>query len=106
MPNYSAKRQEYDDALPGWQLVKRCVAGPREVRKYNEYLPMPDPLNQSPENIARYEQLKKRAMFLNVTGRTRTGLLGAVFRKTAEIKLPPAIDYLLENVSGDGSSLE
>lgn len=106
MPNYSAKRQEYDDALPGWQLVKRCVAGPREVRKYNEYLPMPDPLNQSPENIARYEQLKKRAMFLNVTGRTRTGLLGAVFRKTAEIELPPAIDYLLENVSGDGSSLE
>ncbi|WP_242482949.1 hypothetical protein [Pseudomonas sp. TH10] len=78
MPNYSAKRQEYDDALPGWQLVKRCVAGPREVRKYNEYLPMPDPLNKSEENLARYEQLKKRAMFLNVVGRTRTGLLGAV----------------------------
>ncbi|MBP5948532.1 MULTISPECIES: DUF4055 domain-containing protein [unclassified Pseudomonas] len=106
MPNYSAKRQEYDDALPGWQLVKRCVKGPREVRKYNEYLPMPDPLNQSPENIARYEQLKKRAMFLNVVGRTRTGLLGAVFRKTAEIELPSAIDYLIENASGDGSSLE
>lgn len=106
MPNYSAKRQEYDDALPGWQLVKRCVAGPREVRKHNEYLPMPDPLNQSEENKARYEQLKKRAMFLNVVGRTRTGLLGAVFRKTAEIKLPSAVDYLLENVSGDGASLE
>ncbi|MHC8408302.1 DUF4055 domain-containing protein [Pseudomonas sp. TMB3-21] len=106
MPNYSAIRQEYSDALPGWQLVKRCVAGPREVRKYNEYLPMPDPLNLSPENWARYEQLKKRAMFLNVVGRTRTGLLGAVFRKTAEIKLPSAIDYLLENASGDGSSLE
>lgn len=106
MPNYSAKRQEYDDALPGWQLVKRCVKGPREVRKYDEYLPMPDPLNLSPENRARYEQLKKRAMFLNVVGRTRTGLLGAVFRKTAEIKLPSAVDYLLENVSGDGASLE
>ena len=106
MPNYSAIRQEYSDALPGWQLVKRCVAGPREVRKYDEYLPMPDPLNLSPENRARYEQLKKRAMFLNVVGRTRTGLLGAVFRKTAEIKLPSAVDYLLENVSGDGASLE
>ncbi|MDR7056395.1 hypothetical protein J2W70_003776 [Pseudomonas koreensis] len=106
MPNYSAIRQEYSDALPGWQLVKRCVAGPREVRKYDEYLPMPDPLNLSDENKERYKQLKRRAMFLNVTGRTRTGLLGAVFRKTAEIELPPAIDYLLENVSGDGSSLE
>jgi hypothetical protein len=106
MPNFSAKRQEYDDALPGWQLVKRCVVGPREVRKYNEYLPMPDPLNQSAENLARYEQLKRRAMFLNVTGRTRTGLMGAVFRKTAEVELPAAINYLLENVSGDGASLE
>ncbi|MDH0749513.1 DUF4055 domain-containing protein [Pseudomonas sp. GD03842] len=106
MPNYSAVRAEYTEALPGWQLVKRCVAGPREVRKYNEYLPMPDPLNRSEENLARYEQLKKRAMFLNVTGRTRTGLMGAVFRKTAEVELPPGIDYLLENVSGDGASLE
>jgi hypothetical protein len=106
MPNFSTIRKEYSDALPGWQLVKRCVAGPREVRKYNEYLPMPDPLNLSPENLARYEQLKRRAMFLNVTGRTRTGLMGAVFRKTAEVELPAAIQYLLENVSGDGASLE
>lgn len=106
MPNYSAVRAEYTEALPGWQLVKRCVAGPREVRKYDEYLPMPDPLNLSDENRARYEQLKRRAMFLNVTGRTRTGLMGAVFRKTAEVKLPAAINYLLENVSGDGASLE
>ncbi|WP_336620241.1 DUF4055 domain-containing protein [Pseudomonas sp. PS02290] len=106
MPNYSAVRAEYTEALPGWQLVKRCVAGPREVRKYDEYLPMPDPLNKSEENKERYQQLKRRAMFLNVTGRTRTGLMGAVFRKTAEIELPAAINYLLENVSGDGASLE
>ena len=106
MPNYSAVRAEYTEALPGWQLVKRCVAGPREVRKYDEYLPMPDPLNLSQENKERYQQLKRRAMFLNVTGRTRTGLMGAVFRKTAEVELPAAINYLLENVSGDGASLE
>ncbi|HYQ55355.1 MAG TPA: DUF4055 domain-containing protein [Pseudomonas sp.] len=106
MPNYSATRQEYNDALPSWRLVKRCVAGAREVRKHDEYLPMPDPTNQSAENLERYRQLKKRAMFLNVTGRTRTGLLGAVFRKTAEVQLPSGVQYLLENASGDGASLE
>lgn len=106
MPNYSATRQEYNDALPSWRLVKRCVAGAREVRKHDEYLPMPDPTNQSAENLERYRQLKKRAMFLNVTGRTRTGLLGAVFRKTAEVQLPSGVQYLLENASGDGTSLE
>ncbi|MCF5010505.1 DUF4055 domain-containing protein [Pseudomonas lactis] len=67
---------------------------------------MPDPENKSPENQARYKQYKKRAMFLNVTGRTRTGLMGAVFRKTAELSLPTAVEYLKENASGDGTSLE
>ncbi|PBJ02094.1 DUF4055 domain-containing protein [Pseudomonas sp. ACN5] len=106
MANYSDTRREYADALPGWHLVKRCVKGAREVRKHNIYLPMPDPTDKSPENLARYEQLKKRAMFLNITGRTRAGLLGAVFRKTAELKLPTEVEYLQENASGDGTSLE
>lgn len=106
MANYSDTRQEYADALPGWRLVKRCVKGAREVRKYDEYLPMPDPTDTSPENQARYKQLKKRAMFLNITGRTRAGLLGAVFRKTAELTLPTEVEYLQENASGDGTSLE
>ena len=106
MANYSDTRQEYADALPGWRLVKRCVKGAREVRKHDIYLPMPDPTDKSPENLARYEQLKKRAMFLNVTGRTRAGLLGAVFRKTAELTLPTEVEYLKENASGDGTSLE
>lgn len=106
MANYSDTRQEYADALPGWRLVKRCVKGAREVRKHDIYLPMPDPTDKSQENLARYEQLKKRAMFLNVTGRTRAGLLGAVFRKTAELTLPTEVEYLKENASGDGTSLE
>jgi hypothetical protein len=105
MPNF-IPRAEYSEALPGWQLVKRCVAGAREVRKHDDYLPMPDPENTSKENLARYKQYKKRAMFLNVTGRTRTGLLGAVFRKTAELQLPTGVEYLKENASGDGTSLE
>ncbi len=105
MPNFSP-RADYSEALPGWQLVKRCVAGAREVRKHDIYLPMPDPENKSPENQARYKQYKKRAMFLNITGRTRTGLLGAVFRKTAELQLPTGVEYLKENASGDGTSLE
>lgn len=106
MANYSNTRQEYVDALPGWNLVKHCVAGAREVRKHNEYLPMPNPTDKSQPNLDRYAQLKKRAMFLNITGRTRAGLMGAVFRKTAELTLPEAVAYLKENASGDGTSLE
>lgn len=107
MANFSYARAEYSDAAKSWQLVKDCVAGSRAIKKRGMlYLPMPDPTNLSVENVARYEALLKRAMFLNITGRTRQGLIGAVFRKTAEVDLPDSVNYLIENASGDGTSLE
>lgn len=106
MANNFTPRPEYSLALPSWQLVKRCVKGAREVRLYPQYLPMPDPTDTSERNLERYAQYRKRAMFLNVTGRTKQGLLGAVFRKTAELTLPTLVEYLKENASGDGTSLE
>lgn len=107
MANYSFARPEYTEAAKSWQLVKDCVAGSKAVKAQGTlYLPMPDPTNDSDENKERYEALLKRAMFLNITGRTRQGLIGAVFRKTAEVDLPPAVEYLIENASGDGTSLE
>ncbi|WP_312158109.1 DUF4055 domain-containing protein [Pantoea piersonii] len=107
MANYSFARAEYSDAAKSWQLVKDCVAGSRAIKDQGiRYLPMPDPTNESKENKERYAALLKRAMFLNITGRTRQGLIGAVFRKTAEVDLPEAVKYLIENASGDGTSLE
>lgn len=107
MANYSYARAEYSDAAKSWQLVKDCVAGSRAVKDRGIlYLPMPDPTNESKENQERYAALLKRAMFLNITGRTRQGLIGAVFRKTAEVDLPDSVKYLIENASGDGTSLE
>ncbi|EMH4161647.1 DUF4055 domain-containing protein [Pluralibacter gergoviae] len=107
MPNYTYTRPEYLLAQPLWELVKNCVAGSKAVKDRGmRYLPMPDPTNQSEENQRRYDALLNRAMFLNVTGRTRKGLIGAVFRKTAELSLPADIEYLKENATGDGTSLE
>lgn len=107
MANYSFARPEYTEAAKSWQLVKDCVAGSKAVKAQGTlYLPMPDPTNDSDENKERYEALLKRAMFLNITGRTRQGLIGAVFRKTAEVDLPDSVKYLIENASGDGTSLE
>lgn len=107
MANYKHVRKEYADAEKSWQLVKDCVAGSRAVKERGRlYLPMPDPTNESEENLARFDSLMRRAMFLNVTGRTRQGLIGAVFRKTAEVDLPESVAYLIENASGDGTSLE
>ena len=107
MPNYSYARPEYTEALLSWQLVKDCVSGGRAVKSRGvTYLPMPDPTNDSEGNKARYEALLKRAMFLNVTGRTKQGLIGAIFRKSPEADVPPNFDFLKQNATGDGTSLE
>lgn len=107
MANYKHVRKEYSDAENSWQLVKDCVAGSKAVKaRGSDYLSMPDPTNKSEENLERFQALLRRAMFLNVTGRTRQGLIGAVFRKTAEVDLPESVSYLIENASGDGTSLE
>jgi len=107
MANYSYIKPEYLEAKQSWDLVKDCVTGSRAVKaRETVYLPIPDPTNSSEENKARYRALLNRAMFLNVTGRTRQGLIGAVFRKSAEIDLPTDIEYVQTNASGDGVSLE
>lgn len=107
MSNYAAVRPEYSLATASWELVKDCVAGSRAVKaRGNAYLPMPDPTNNSDQNKKRYEALLKRALFLNITNRTRKGLIGAVFRKTAEVALTPEVEYLACNCSGDGMTLE
>ncbi|HEY2455213.1 MAG TPA: DUF4055 domain-containing protein [Scandinavium sp.] len=107
MANYDIPRAEYVRALPSWQLVKDCVAGSRAVKHRKEkYLPKPDPTNKSAENEARYQALLKRAMYLNFTGRTEQGLIGTMFRKTAELNLPDAVYYLKDNATGNGMSLE
>lgn len=107
MANYKHVRKEYADAEKSWQLVKDCVAGSKAVKaRRTLYLPMPDPTNDSKQNLADYDALIARAMYLNITGRTRQGLIGAVFRKTAEVDLPESVQYLIENASGDGTSLE
>lgn len=106
MAGYSTVRAEYTEARKTWIMVKDCVKGARAVRAKDEYLPKPDPTDTSPKNLERYKQLKARAMYLNVTGRTKVGLVGAVFRKTAEVDLPTSIAYLNENATGEGQSLE
>lgn len=107
MANYEFQRPEYVEAQAAWTLVRDCVKGSKAIKAQGIiYLPMPNPDDKSDRNKARYYALLKRAMFLNVTARTKVGLIGAVFRKTAEVSLPDEISYLQDNASGNGQQLE
>lgn len=106
MANVSYTRPEYDDLLPRWEKIKDCIAGSDVIKsKGSKYLPIPNASDNSSENSTRYSQYKERAIFYNVTGRTHKGLLGQVFRKPPEVKLPDPIAALQDDVDGAGVSL-
>jgi hypothetical protein len=53
----------------------------------------------------RYRNYIKRAVYTNFTGRTKNALVGAVFRKDPTIVVPAGLEYLIDDATGDGLSL-
>ena len=100
------KQLTYEQSAAKWRLVKDCVDGEYSVKKSGTlYLPMPNATDQSKENKTRYEQYKTRAQFVNYTGRTKKGLIGGVFRKPPTVELPSQLEYLEDDASRNGISL-
>lgn len=100
------RRPEYEAALPRWELVEDCCAGSEAVKaKRTQYLPRPNPLDDSAEARARYADYLARAAFYNATGRTLRGLNGLVFRRWPELTVPAAIEYVAQDVDGAGVSI-
>lgn len=103
----------YADAVDKAQTVRDAVEGQWKVkRETTRYLPYPNPAdvtNAATRDAALIYYLNNylaRAVYLNVTGRTHDGLVGAVFRKPPLAELPAVLDYARENADGAGLSLE
>lgn len=99
-------QKDYLTSLPVVELCRDCVSGSQAVKsKGTKYLPKLDPTDNSPENVARYEQMKDLALFTNFTGRTVESLNGSLWRKEADIELPLPIEYMLDDCDGKGLDL-
>lgn len=82
MADVTFTRKDFDKAKPIWQMLGDVCEGQDAVKRGGDnYLPRPNPIDQSEDNKARFKQYLTRAVFYNVTGRTLEGLNGAVFRK-------------------------
>lgn len=100
------KHPNYTEMLDEWKLVGACASGSREVKKLTtDILPAPGERN-GVYDMDRYTAYLSRAIYTNVTGRTKQGLTGAAFRMPAEVKLPSGLEYMEENATGGGQSLE
>lgn len=100
------QRSEYDSALPRWELVEDCCRGQSAVKaKTVKYLPRPNPLDESPEAEARYDDYVTRAVFYNAAGRTEQGLVGMAFRLAPTLEAPATLDYIKTDIDGAGLSI-
>ena len=98
---------EVEESLPLWKTVRDCIAGQHAIKKAGiRYLPMPNPDDKSDENRLRYANYQARGVFVNFTGRTLSGMTGAVFGKDAVATLPEPLLPMYQNVDGGAVTLD
>tara|TARA_R100001460_G_scaffold27881_9_gene55946 strand:+ start:5254 stop:6885 length:1632 start_codon:yes stop_codon:yes gene_type:complete len=94
---------------PKWQRQRHCIEGEDRIKQTDvddKYLPRLDgqegdkyEFRMNPDHaITSYEAYKHRATFLNATGRTVDGLVGAITRKKPDLNWPEADLEQLETV--------
>lgn len=106
----STKHPQYELYKPVWDKTRDAVRGSVQIKdKKHVYLPVPDPDTMDErigENTMRYRQYIRRAVFANYTGRTKNALVGAAFRKPPQYEIPEALEYLIDDATGDGLGIE
>lgn len=96
-----SEHQEYKDSVSKWGLVRDCVAGDSRIKQAgNLYLPYPD------NSADRYKQYSMRAIFTNVIKPTSDSMVGMAFRLAPNSELPLELEYLQDNATGSGISLQ
>lgn len=76
------------------------------LSKAQRYLPMPNATDQSEQNRVRYKQYIIRAVWYPVTERTLNGMVGQIFLIAPVVKLPDALQGMLNDVDGEGLTFE
>lgn len=99
------KRAELITILPRYTLVRDCV-DQLVKNKGALYLPQPSPEDTSEENKARYTAYIERAVFYNVTGRTLNGMVGQIYARPPQVKVPAILDVMTKDATGSGLTLE
>lgn len=106
MADVTFQRAEYKAAQYRWRLVRDICKGSETIKAAGElYLPRPNAADISPDNRARYDAYKLRAVFYNATGRTKRSLVGAAFRITPGLKVPNELAYVTNDINGQGVSI-
>lgn len=104
-----AKHPLYDARLPDWQKLSDCYEGERAVKAAGEtYLPatsgmVEDGMGETQPGGKAYAAYKLRARFPDDMQEAVQGILGVMHRKEAVIKVPAAMEPMLDRITTDGA---
>lgn len=102
-PDYDFVHPQYTAMLPLWEDTRVAVEGqPALDRQPEKYLPDPTPLDDCAEARSRYRSYCVRAVYLNATGRTKTGLVGIALGDWPELEVPASMEYVKDDIDGAG----
>ena len=95
---------DYAEAQELADMVRDAYAGGKHAKSH---IIDPNPAGEkgTPAGDDRLATFKQRAVYYNATSRTTDALIGEVFRKEAEITLPPALEPVVDDTSGSGLNL-
>lgn len=101
-------RRDLRDILPTYKMIRDCMSGTRRIKQAkSEYLPRPFPVSQtSKDNEQRYRDYVHRAVFYNVAKRTTKAMIGEIFGREPQMVLPPNLESIKGNISGDGLDID
>ena len=80
--------------------------GTRYASNSRRYLPQPNSLDKSPQNLERYRMYVERAQWYGATARTLEGMVGEIFDTDPIITVPPELEPMLNNIDGAGMTME
>lgn len=90
-----SQHPQYRSNVPKWILIRDVVNS--DVKQYIKDIDPTDP--------SRSTRYRDDAQFTNFSGRTKNGLVGAMFRRDPLIELPSSVEYLQEDATGANESL-
>src|SRR5210317_2055974 len=89
----------YDKAMDKWELTRSAAAGV-SLKDSQKFI-----TRRTHEDENQYVIRLEKAIYTNYTGRTLSGLKGAIFRLEPRVELPEDLDFMLENADGAGQSI-
>lgn len=102
----NTRHPEYEQQYPRWVRMDHVCDGEDAVKKAGEaYLPMPNKDLGTKAVKARYENLKDRAVFVEVTKDTLDKYTGQAFKDDPILNVDERMQYMKRDANGSGVSI-